>query len=112
MFFSGVKYFDFKTSGEPNINQSSILGLYKISHLQANNFPIYKHLDEERYLHVGSDGLWRVSSSLFSQEEKHLRNPVSNPTPPIPPETGWEIFDSEWEEDANITLVPRSEIHL
>ena len=61
---------------------------------------------------MGSDGLWRVSSSLFSQEEKHLRNPVSNPTPPIPPENGWEIFDSEWEEDANITLVPRSEIYF
>ena len=79
------------------------MGLYRLTGQMVNQFPVYKHVENEEYVFVGPNGYWRVGPDTTSWRGSHLKYPA-HPTPDKPPSKGWNYWANKWEKDPHIQL--------
>ena len=99
-------YVTINSTGPAKTHQPSSMGTYVRSHGMSNRFPVYKKVDGPELLCVGGNGYWYVSTlSATNDYEMILRNKINNPTPAMPPPSGWLCwYDGDFRPDISCQL--------
>jgi len=96
------------SSGPVKQSHPLILGSYFRTSKLENGFPVYKKVVGPQQLYVDTSGFWSVSN--VDPDDDVLFHPQSEPTPELPPSSGWEYLvhghgPRNWEPDSLLTVV-------
>ena len=107
------------STGPAATAQSSRMGVYHLTDQTFNNFPVYEKSGGGQFIYVDNGGYWSIMryvyctkmifSTLFCFSELHatirgIHHPENNPTPSLPPVTGWIYWDDGWKDDEQLTV--------
>ena len=67
------------------------MGVYQWTEEIFNSFPVYRMMGSTNVIFVNEDGVWSINGGLL--KFGFIFNFQSNPTPPVPPVSGWLYFD-------------------
>jgi len=101
-----VKAVILTSTGEAVVHRRSRMGQYARTEQMVYEAPVFAQVarqrDEEQfYLFVGRDGLWRVGPNLASYSGSELKNKKKNEA--TPPRDGWLYYrDNKWVRDVDM----------
>ena len=89
--------------GTAGVRQFPLMGVYLLTQQRIKNLPVYKLMNDERYLFLGPAGYWRVGPDSRTYKGTGLKYPAKNPAS-YPPLTGWQFWNNGWRDDDQIAL--------
>ena len=99
-------YLTVSSSGPAADNQSRYMGVYQLTETVLNNFPVYKMLGSNNSIYVHNKGYWSVFNEL-NPNDRDIYHRNNDPTPPVPPASGWRYWHGEWDYDYYLTVTAR-----
>ena len=83
------------------------MGLYLLTEEVFNDFPVYRMVNGPEVLYVSNNGYWSLNTELHPTLA-YIYHPRRNPTPPVPPPSGWLYWDgSKFTADDHLTVTAR-----
>ena len=95
---------EFIYHGDAGSEWEDKMGTYIKTNEELQGYPVFK--GKKYFLFVGPLASWILAPSCDSKEEDLvLKHPKNNPTPKLPPRTGWIYRSSSWEEEESIEAI-------
>ena len=99
-------YLTVSSTGPAAVSQAPYMGVYLLTKKLFNSFPVYEMLGGTNVIFVSESGFWQIDSELSTVGDIYYPN--SNPTPPVPPVSGWRYWNgSEYTADNDLTVTAR-----
>ena len=95
------------STGPAAVIHPRYMGVYMRTEEVYNDFPVYRMVNGTEVLYVRNYGFWSLNTQTHPTLA-HISHPRSNPTPPVPPTSGWQYWNgSKFTPDNHLTVTAR-----